>query len=264
MKSLRGQELADYVKERQVGEVRRLRARGVVPKLVIFYDNDSPVILKYVGLKQEYGMDIGVEVEVVRLSAADAEEQVSEVAGDGSVHGMIVQLPLKVVDEGILGLIPVEKDVDGLNGGFDSATAEAVNWLLSGHGVELAGKRIAVVGQGRLVGGPLMRMWGESGYDVVGFAKGDDLSVLRDFDVIVSATGVSGLIKSEMVGAGAVVIDGGTASEGGALVGDVDEVVRARDDVVMTPKIGGVGPLTVAVLFEHVVRAGGGESKKKA
>jgi len=255
MKILNGQELADYVKERQVGEVRRLVASGVRPKLLIFYDNDSPVIMKYIKLKQEYGADIGVEVEVVKFAAETARERILAAAGDGGVHGMIVQLPLLVVDGGVLTLIPREKDVDGLNGGFDSATAAAINWLLSGHGVELLGRRIAIVGRGKLVGKPLMRMWGDSGYDVTAFHKGDDLSVLRDFDVIVSGTGVPGLIKSEMVRAGAVVVDAGTASEDGALVGDSDEALRARDDIVITPKIGGVGPLTVSLLFEHVVRA---------
>jgi methylenetetrahydrofolate dehydrogenase (NADP+)/methenyltetrahydrofolate cyclohydrolase len=171
------------------------------------------------------------------------------------VHGIVVQLPLKVVDEEILGLLSPEKDVDGLNGGFDSATAEAVNWLLSGHGIDLDGKRVAIVGRGRLVGGPLAEMWGDSGLDVSVLRKGDDLSVLKDFDVVVSATGVPGLIKSEMVRSGAVVVDAGTASERGVQTGDVDEALRARNDVVITPKIGGVGPLTVTVLFEHLLRA---------
>ena len=76
--------------------------------------------------------------------------------------------------------------------------------------------------------------------------------LLVDFDVVVSGTGVPGLIKSEMVGQGAVVVDAGTASEDGALVGDVDEVLRGRDDITITPRIGGVGPLTVTVLFERL------------
>ena len=243
------------MKGRQAGEARRLRARGVRPKLVIFYDNDSPVILKYVALKKDYGAEIGVDVEIVKFSTEDAEERMLAAAKDPTVHGMIVQLPLKVVDNEILTLIPREKDVDGLNDGFDSATAEAINWLLGGHNIELADKRIAIVGQGKLVGGPLMRMWGDSGYDVTAFRKGDDLNKLRDFDLIVSGTGVPGLIKSEMVQSGAVVVDAGTASEGETLVGDSEEALREREDVTMTLKVGGVGPLTVTVLFEHVLRA---------
>jgi methylenetetrahydrofolate dehydrogenase (NADP+)/methenyltetrahydrofolate cyclohydrolase len=255
MKKLDGRELADYVKARQAGEVRGLKAKGVQPKLVIFYDNDSPVILKYMTLKKTYGEDIGVEVEIIKLSTDNAKERLPEAAQDKLVHGMIVQLPLTAVSDEILTMIPPQKDVDGLNGGFDSATAEAVNWLLTGYGIDLAGKKIALVGQGKLVGAPLMRMWNKSGYDVSALRRGDDLGALRGFDVIVSATGVPGLIKSAMVGSGAVVVDAGTASEDGTLVGDVDEAVRERSDVTITPRFGGVGPLTVTVLFEHVLRA---------
>jgi len=257
MKSLNGQELADYVKERQAGEAKRRIAEGVQPKLVIFYDNDSPVISKYMGLKKGYGADIGVVVDVVKFAVNNARKRMLEAARDESVHGIIVQLPLAKVSEEILSLIPVEKDVDGLNGGFISATAEAINWLLGGYGVELAGKKIAIVGQGKLVGKPLFEMWKDSGYDVTTFRRGSDLGVLKDFDVIVSGTGVPGVIKSEMVRSGAVVVDAGTASEDGVLVGDTDEALRTRDDIAITPRVGGVGPLTVAVLFEHVLRAAG-------
>ena len=99
-------------------------------------------------------------------------------------------------------------------------------------------------------------MWTNSGYDVKMFHRGDDLSELRDFGVIVSATGVPHLIKNEMVAPGAIIVDAGTASEDGVLVGDIDEEVRERNDLTaLTPKIGGVGPLTVTCLFEHVIEA---------
>lgn len=79
---------------------------------------------------------------------------------------------------------------------------------------------------------------------------------LRDFDAIVSATGVPHLITGEMLKPGAVVVDAGTASEGGVLVGDIDDSVREREDLLaITPKVGGVGPLTVTALFEHVLIA---------
>ena len=88
------------------------------------------------------------------------------------------------------------------------------------------------------------------------FRSHSDLNKLKDFDVIVSATGVPHLIKDEMIKPGAVVVDAGTASEDGVLVGDVDETVRERTDLLaITPKVGGVGPLTVTALFEHVLMA---------
>ncbi|MBR3323047.1 bifunctional 5,10-methylenetetrahydrofolate dehydrogenase/5,10-methenyltetrahydrofolate cyclohydrolase [Candidatus Saccharibacteria bacterium] len=255
MKELNGRELAGFIKERQAHQVRHLRAIKKFPKLVIFYDNESPVITKYISLKEKYGADIHVDVEVRKLDAPNAAEMVREAANDDTVSGIIVQLPLAECDMSILDLIPNKKDVDGLRGERDTATAMAIHWLLTGYGVELPSLRLAVVGRGKLVGAPLLKMWKDSNYDVEMFHRGDDLMRLHDFDVIVTATGVPGLITSEMVKEGAVVVDAGTASEKGVIVGDVAEEVRERDDLTITPKIGGVGPLTVAMLFENVIRA---------
>ncbi len=258
MKILNGAEIAGYMKANQARQVRSLRARGVQPKLVILRDNDNPVIVKYVTLKQKYGEDIGVKVEDWLRDDLDAAIAEANQASD--VHGMILQLPVKTaeIDE-ILAKIAPKKDVDGLNVHgeiFESATATAVNWLLAGYDIDLSKKKIAIVGHGRLVGAPLEQMWRKSGYDVKVFAKGDDLTELVNFEVIVSATGVPHLIKTAMVQPGAIVVDAGTASEGGVLVGDVDEAVREREDLAaITPKIGGVGPLTVTALFEHVLMA---------
>ena len=255
MKELNGRELAGYVKERQAKQVRQLRARKIFPKLAIFYDNDSPVIAKYMSLKQQYGDDIGIGVEVIKISAGDAEEKLRTAAADESVTGIIVQLPLKDCSMDILDLIPLEKDVDGLRGETDTATAMAIHWLLTSYGVDLQEKKLAIVGRGKLVGAPLEKMWKESNYDVTVFHKGDDLNKLVDYDVVVTATGVPGLIKTEMIKYGCGVVDAGTASEGGVIKGDLDEAVRERDDLTITPKIGGVGPLTVCMLFEHVLQA---------
>ena len=256
MRELNGRELAGYIKERQARQVRQLRAVKKFPKLVIFYDNDSPVIAKYMSLKEQYGEDIHIDVEVHRLEADTAAGAVRAAAEDKSVSGIIIQLPLTQCDEAILQLIPNEKDVDGLRGERDTATAMAIHWLLTGYGIDLPSLKLAVVGRGKLVGAPLLKMWQESGYNVEMFHRGDDLKRLAEFDVIVTATGQPGLITSEMIKPGAVVVDAGTASEKGVILGDIAEEVRTeRDDLTITPKIGGVGPLTVAMLFENVIRA---------
>lgn len=262
MKSLNGAEIADYMKLNQVHQAQSLCSNKIQPKLVIIRDSDNPVIVKYVNLKKQYGEDIGVVVEDwLREDVAGA---IAEANADKSVHGIIVQLPLRDVSQTdeIVGKITPEKDVDGLAKAnasgeiFESATATAINWLLAGYDVKLQGQKIALVGRGRLVGAPLERMWRNSGYDVTIFRSHSDLNELKDFDVIVSATGVPHLIKDEMVKPGAVVVDAGTASEDGVLVGDVDEAVRERTDLsAITPKVGGVGPLTVTALFEHVLMA---------
>lgn len=255
MKELNGRELAGYVKERQARQVRQLRAKKIFPKLAIFYDNDSPVIAKYMSLKQQYGEDIHIDVEVVKISAGDAAEKLKAAADDANVTGIIVQLPLAECDMAILDLIPLNKDVDGLRGQTDTATAMAIHWLLTGYGIDLEHKKLAIVGHGKLVGAPLEKMWRESNYDVTVFDKGDDLNLLPDYDVIVTATGVPGLIKTQMIKYGGVIVDAGTASEGGVIKGDLEDAARERDDLTLTPKIGGVGPLTVAMLFDNVIRA---------
>ena len=79
---------------------------------------------------------------------------------------------------------------------------------------------------------------------------------MKDFDVIVTATGVPHLITSEMVKPDCILVDAGTAAEDGVLVGDVDEAVRSREDLkAITPKVGGVGPLTVCALFDGVLNS---------
>ncbi|MBO7720324.1 bifunctional 5,10-methylenetetrahydrofolate dehydrogenase/5,10-methenyltetrahydrofolate cyclohydrolase [Candidatus Saccharibacteria bacterium] len=266
MKELNGRELAGFVKERQAHLVRSLRGQKIFPKLLIIRDSDNPVIVKYVNLKKQYGEDIGVTVVDKKVSeVSEACDVIRMANADKTVSGIIVQLPLLDKDrtDEVVNLIAPEKDVDGLSQIvtsekriFESATATAINWLLAGHGIELADKKVALVGRGRLVGAPLERMWKNSGVDVTVFRHDSDLSLLKDFDVVVSATGVPHLIKSEMVSPGAVIVDAGTASEGGVLVGDIDDEVRKRSDIfAITPKIGGVGPLTVSVLFEDVISA---------
>lgn len=292
MKILNGAEIAAYMKENQAHQVRSLRAHGVRPKLVILRDSNNPVITKYVQLKQHYGEDIGVVVEDWYHSDVAAGIQRANTAND--VHAMIIQLPLQdhAKTDDLVRQISPNKDVDGLatemcyssgdiifakndnttpidtdknlmfnsfgdiKPSFESATATAINWLLAGYDVQLQGKKIAIVGRGRLVGAPLARMWQTSGYDVTVFRRQSNLAELVNYDIIVSATGVPHLIKPEMVKSGAVVVDAGTASEDGVLMGDVDESVRERGDLAaITPKVGGVGPLTVTALFEHVLMA---------
>jgi len=268
---LNGLELVGYIKERQARQVRALRqASQVFPKLVIIKSvAANPVIDTYIRMKRRYGDDILIETIVDELSEDAMPAAIKKYNTDASVHGIIVQLPLGDIlrtDE-IVNCIAPEKDVDGLSkvARFDSATATAINWLLAGYGIELQGKKIAIVGNGRLVGAPLAAMWKRGGYDVtiLDDTHPDISSVIRESSIVVSATGVPHLITSPMVQVGAVVVDAGTASENGVIVGDVDMAVRERDDVTITPEKGGVGPLTIAALFDNVITAARNTVKKE-
>ena len=260
MRELNGSELAGFIKERQAKQVRALRqAWHINPRLAIVTDVENPVIETYMRLKQRYGADILIDVEIHRVPAGGALEVIQELNNRDDVQGIILQLPISNSDqtEELLESIREDKDVDGLRKKaiFQAATPTAISWLLAGYGVDLKGKKVAIVGRGRLVGAPLEKMWLKSGVDVTVFEKGDDLSQLINYDIIVSATGVPGLIKSQMIKAKTVVVDAGTASENGKIVGDVSEEVRQCNDAIITPKKGGVGPLTVSALFDNVITA---------
>lgn len=262
MRFLNGQELAGFIKGRQAKQVRALRqARGVTPKLAIIVMVDNPVTEVYIRLKQRYGHDIGVEVDVHHIKQTEAKELINKLSNDPSVHAMIVQLPLEDASqtEEIVNLVPPGKDVDGLGAApaFEPATPLAILWLLSGYNIDLAGKRVLLVGRGKLVGAPLKKMLVASGIkpEIADKDTPDVPAEVLKADVIITATGVAGLIKPDMVKQGVVIVDAGVASEGGKTVGDVAPEVYERDDLTITPTKGGVGPLTVCALFENVIRA---------
>lgn len=262
-KLLNGTELASFIKVRQAKQVRRLRqANKIIPKLVIIKSqNADEVINTYVRMKQRYAEDILVEVEVVACEQSEMVDRIKQANLDTTVHGIVVQLPLddKSDTEEIVGQIAPEKDVDGLGveASFISATAEAINWLLSGFGVDLSDKTITLLGRGKLVGAPLDKLWSGQGHNVqtISLSTENPSELLRKSDVIVSATGQAHLLKSADVPQNAVVVDAGTVSEDGKIVGDVDPELYTRKDLTITPQKGGVGPLTIVLMFDHVIQA---------
>ena len=262
MRQLNGAEIAGFIQERQAAQVRYLRqSRKILPKLAIVRTNSAPVVDSYMRLKREYGAAILVDVDVHTIPQNEAIATIKQLNEDPTVHGIIVQLPIPDPSQTseILDTVDPRKDVDGLHSKpvLDAATPTAVMWLLAGYNVELRGKNILVVGQGRLVGKPLTHMLEASGLEVhTADRTTDDLPLLtRAADIIISATGVPGLLKDDMIKIGAVVVDAGVATDKNGLVGDVDPAVRERSDLTITPVKGGVGPLTVCALFENVIRA---------
>ena len=269
MKLLNGRELAGYIKERQAREVRALRQGwGAAPKLAIIQVKDDPVINTYVRLKKQYGADILVDVDIHRVDQAAAPELIEQLNDDSSVHGIIVQLPLEDItqtDE-IVNLVAAKKDVDalGVQAKFEPATPMAILWLLSGYNIELAGKKVLLIGRGKLVGAPLDKILRSSGVDVETVGReAEDLSVhTKAADVIITAIGSPAILYSEMIKQNAVVVDAGVASESGKTVGDLAPDVYEREDLIVTPQKGGVGPLTVCALFENVIRAARNSASK--
>lgn len=262
MRLLDGLELSGYIKERQLKQVRALRQSWrVIPRLAIIQTINDPVIDTYVRLKKIYGADINIEVDVYKVAQNDLLSQIQTLNQDESVHGIIIQLPLAdtlQTDAAVNAVLPV-KDVDGLgkDATLTPATAMAIDWLLAGYNVTLEDKTIAIVGNGRLVGLPLAKMWQRAGLNVTVYDEKtlDLASELQKYNLIVAATGIPSLITRDMVKPGATVVDAGTAAEHGKIVGDLASEVRELDDITITPVKGGVGPLTVAALFDNVIRA---------
>jgi len=262
MRQLNGTDLAGFIKERQARQVRGLiQAHGVQPKLAVVQTTHTPVIDAYVRLKKAYGEDVHVEVEAHVIDQVEALKTIEQLNSDPTVHGIIVQLPVAEPSQTdkLVNAVDPAKDVDGLGSqpAFDPATPTAVIWLLAGYNIDLKQKKIVIVGQGRLVGAPLARLLRDSGLDVqTADLTTDDLGALtRTADVLITATGQPGLVTSDMIMPGAVVVDAGVATDAGKLVGDLAEDVRDRADLTMTPPKGGVGPLTVCALFENVITA---------
>jgi methylenetetrahydrofolate dehydrogenase (NADP+)/methenyltetrahydrofolate cyclohydrolase len=262
MKVLNGSELAGFIKERQARQVRALRqAHGVAPKLAIIVTVDNPVINTYMRLKQRYGDDIAVDVDIHKVAQREVKSLLNKLSKDDAVQGIIVQLPLEdpsQTDE-IVNMVVPDKDVDalGAKAKFEPATPMAIMWLLSGYNIDLNGKRVLLIGHGKLVGAPLKKMLVASGIEVHVADRGTAnlAKEVSQADVIITATGSPAVLTADMIKEGAVVVDAGTASEEGRTVGDLAKDVYERDDLTITPKKGGVGPLTVCSLFENVIRA---------
>ena len=254
MKLLSGSDLAGFIQQRQAHQARALRQAIVVTI-------EHPAINVYMRMKTKYGANIWVDVEIHRVSQDEAPATIKMLNEDPTVHGIIVQLPLErpAETDAIVDLVAPEKDVDALgkNATFDPATPMAILWLLAGYNIDLLGKKVVLIGHGKLVGRPLERILLASGVDVsvADRSTGDLAARTLEADIIITATGSPAILYPEMIKQGAVVVDAGVAGEEGKTVGDLAASVYERDDLTLTPVKGGVGPLTICALFENVLRA---------
>lgn len=236
------------------------------PSLGIIYVGQNPVIENFISIKRRFGESIGVAVEVARF-AEDASllELTNAITLLAQKHtGLIVQLPLpEAFDaQSILNQIPKEYDIDVLseNAIFAFKKGElpyfpgvpgAIAGIAESHGISFENKKIIVVGEGRLVGKPVCAWLERQNLSYTVLARGDDLLLLKNADIVITGVGVAGLIRAEHLSPGVVVFDAGTTESNGAIVGDLDssclEIVGAY-----TPVPGGIGPVTVAVLFRNL------------
>ncbi len=218
---------------------------------------------KYLELKKKKATEVGIVLNVIELLAdAKTEEAVATVRrAVEDCDGIIVQLPLpsSINTDEVLAEIPKNKDTDAMH--YEGEETEilppvvgAIKVIAEEHSVNFSGKKVAVVGAGKLVGKPAALWAAGQGANVITLTKETENNdkVLQQADIIISGAGVSGLLKPENLKEGVVIFDGGTSEEGGELRGDALPECATKASL-FTPVPGGIGPLTVAVLLKNVM-----------
>ena len=259
--------------------------KQVDPCLAVVLVGENPASKVYVGQKTKMATECNIKTKDYKLDASTDQETLLELIddlnNDGSVHGILVQLPLpKQIDERkVIDAIVVEKDVDGfhaINAGrlsiggdmlkraFIPCTPLGSLLLLKDQIEDLKGKSAVVIGRSNIVGKPMSQLLIEESCTVtVVHSKTKEIEkVCSQADIIVAAIGRAEMIDSKWLKDGAVVIDVGInriaitkedGSEGSKIVGDVDFVSASTKASKITPVPGGVGPMTIACLLRNTV-----------
>jgi methylenetetrahydrofolate dehydrogenase (NADP+)/methenyltetrahydrofolate cyclohydrolase len=231
---------------------------------------------------------VGVQGRLVEIgshaTADDVCNEIERLNADPAVAGIIVQMPLPghIPLRTVINAIDPAKDIDGIHprnagllslgyDGFLPATAQASVEILKRSGIEIAGKRVVVIGRSNVVGKPaaLLLMREHGTVSVLHSRTGDLAHHTRDAEILVVAAGKPGLVTGEMLSPGVVVVDVGINvvddGEGGEkLVGDVDFASASAVAGAITPVPGGVGPLTNALLLSHLLQAATAQAQSQA
>lgn len=265
-KSLKGEILSGLAEE--------VKALDKVPTLCVIQVGDDEASNVYINQKRKMCNDIGYNFIHEKYDDSITEDEllknIERFNSNDNIDAILVQMPLPsgINEKSIQNAVNKYKDVDGLNdsnivdliSGKSSlypCTACGVISLLDKYGVILEGSNVVIVGRSSLVGMPLFHMLENRNATVtLCHSKTRNLqSITKNADIIISATGVKGLIKEDMVNNNAVVVDVGIARENGKLYGDVDFDSVSKKASLITPVPGGVGPMTIASLAQNVLKA---------
>lgn len=225
----------------------------------------------FIARKQRVANQMGIQADVVHEGGISTTEAACAVLQEIITHeydGIVVQLPLPygIDTDLLLETIPVAQDIDVLckeslqlfergQGERMPPVAGAVDAILRAEQIELAGKEIVIVGKGRLVGAPIALLFDRLGvpYQTVDIETPQERksALLASADILISGTGVPHSITADMVKEGVLLIDAGTSEQSGVLVGDIHPSCYPKASRY-TPMPGGVGPITVAVLFKNL------------
>jgi methylenetetrahydrofolate dehydrogenase (NADP+)/methenyltetrahydrofolate cyclohydrolase len=274
---LDGEVVAARVKMELADRAARLAAEGRPVGLGTLLVGDDSASAMYVAMKQRECAEIGAVTVDVHLPASAMQSEVESVVdrfnADPRVQSILVQLPLPkgMNEEEVLRRVDPAKDVDGLHPtnlgrlvmgtpGPLPCTPAGIVELLSFYEVPVEGRHVVIIGRGVTIGRPLALLLAlkrpgcNAAVTVVHTGVGDLGALTRLGDVVVAAAGVAGLVRADMVKPGAAVVGAGTSWAGKKLLSDVaDDVAEVAGWI--TPRIGGVGPMTRAMLLRNAVRA---------
>lgn len=251
---------------------------ATIPKslrLAVVVVGNDPVVQKFIAQKRKAAEEIGIDFRIYpfeeTISSNDLRARVAEIVHEKKNTGVIIQLPLPISigKQHLLNAVTPHKDVDVLSARaignmvvgkspVISPVAGAVKALFDEYKIEYKGKRVVIMGAGALVGKPIA-LWLLSegvGFSVVGRETPNTSELLARADIVISGIGKPGFITGAMVKEEVVIIDAGTSESNGKLAGDVDfDSVSAKASFI-TPVPGGVGPVTVAMLFRNAIELG--------
>ncbi|BAL92063.1 putative methylenetetrahydrofolate dehydrogenase/methenyltetrahydrofolate cyclohydrolase [Actinoplanes missouriensis 431] len=257
--------------------VAALKDRGVQPSLATILVGDDDASAGYIRIKQKQAAELGFSSPHEHLSGdvtqADLLRVIAGFNDDKDVHGVLIQYPIPAhldYDAALQTLDP-DKDVDGMHPlnmgrlavglpGPLPCTPAGIEALLAFHGVEISGREVVILGRGATLGRPLAMLLAQkrptanAAVTVVHTGVKDWPRYTQRAEILIAAAGVPGIIQPEHVKPGAVVIGAGVRYEGRRLLPDVDESC-AEVAGAITPRVGGVGPTTVAMLFRNAVSA---------
>ena len=281
---LSGLPVAEAILEKASKSTEQLKTKGIVPKLMILRVGENPEDLRYERNLVKKGEGIGIAVERRILPADSSEDDIRaaiwEMDEDHSTHGILMFRPLPhgINEEAICREINPEKDVDGAtegslagiftqrDHGFAPCTARAVMEMLDFYGVELEGKKVALLGRSLVVGKPLaMMLLAKNATVTMCHSKTRNTAEdTRRADILISAAGKANLVDSSYVSAGQLVMDVGVSVDpaSGKLCGDVNFEEVEPKVASITPMRGGVGAVTTAVLLAQVVEAACRQNRK--
>ena len=272
---IEGKLLAAQVKERVAAGVAELKEKGIEPCLAVIMVGENPASQVYVKGKVKDCAECGIKSLEIHLPAETTQnellQKLAELAGDASVHALLVQLPLPAhIDEKtVIEAIPPQKDVDGftaVNVGrmmigeecFLPCTPAGCMEMIRSTGVSISGKNAVVIGRSNIVGKPAaMLLLRENATVTICHSRTENLKqVCANADILVAAVGRAGFVTGDMVKPGAVVIDVGiNRNAQGKLCGDVDYDAAAEKAGYITPVPGGVGLMTRAMLMQNTLQA---------